>query len=123
MITAAQAASNPVDTNQFTHTGEQQLQHCIPPSGVVYYLAQEIIFNAFQNINATIYAVVKVDIFNMCLASLFLTTVFAPRVETSLVLLTSTFPAFCSVIDQKLVYSSSLLPFPGSRMIDRQILL
>ena len=43
-----QADSNPDVTNQFPLIGVQQVQHCIPPGGAVYYLAQEVILNTFQ---------------------------------------------------------------------------
>lgn len=48
MITTAQAAYNPDVTNQFAHTAEQQLRHCIPSAGAVYHFVQEDILNLFQ---------------------------------------------------------------------------
>lgn len=45
MITTA---SSPDVTHLFTCVSEKQVQYCICPSGAVYYLAQEVIFDAFQ---------------------------------------------------------------------------
>lgn len=39
IATTAQAVSSPNVTNQFTLTGEQQVQHCILPGGTIYYLS------------------------------------------------------------------------------------
>ena len=48
MVTTALAVSNSDVTNQFSCVGEQKVQYCILPGGAVYYLAQEVILNTFQ---------------------------------------------------------------------------
>jgi len=34
----------------FTSVGEQQVQYSIPPGGAVYYLAQKVTLNIFQEL-------------------------------------------------------------------------
>ena len=50
MVMTAPAAFNSDITRQFTWVGEQQVQYSIPPGGAVYYLAQKVTLNIFQEL-------------------------------------------------------------------------